>query len=73
MLLVVSECEKAMIISTVITVNVREYLTEKAIAKNIFVINVLGPIINVASTLLNEFQIIILVLCGILTKNTLRE
>lgn len=50
----VSECEKAMIISTVITVNVREYLTEKAIAKNIFVINVLGPIINVASTLLNE-------------------
>ncbi|MBS5928671.1 MAG: kinase/pyrophosphorylase [Clostridium sp.] len=50
----VSQCEKAMIISTVITVNVREYLTEKAIAKNIFVINVLGPIINVASTLLNE-------------------
>ena len=38
-----------MIISTVITVNVREYLTEKAIAKNIFVINVLGPIINVAN------------------------
>ena len=47
----VSECEKAMIVSTIITVNVREYLTQKAIAKNIFVINVLGPIINVASSL----------------------
>lgn len=46
--------QKAMIVSTVITVNVREYLTQKAIEKNIFVINVLGPIINVASTLLNE-------------------
>lgn len=49
----VEQCEKAMIISTIITVNVREYLTEKAIGKNIFVNNVLGPIINVASTLLN--------------------
>lgn len=43
----------AMIISTIITVNVREYLTEKAIYKNIFVNNVLGPVINVASTILN--------------------
>jgi regulator of PEP synthase PpsR (kinase-PPPase family) len=50
----VDECEKAMIISTIITVNVREYLTQKAIEKNIFVINVLGPIINVAATLLNK-------------------
>ena len=50
----VDECEKAMIISTIITVNVREYLTEKAIGKNIFVNNVLGPVINVASTLLNK-------------------
>lgn len=47
-------CEKAMIVSTIITVSVREYLTEKTIEKNIFVINVLGPIINVASTLLNS-------------------
>ncbi len=46
--------QKAMIVSTIITVNVREYLTQKAIEKNIFAINVLGPIINVASTLLNE-------------------
>ena len=50
----VDECEKAMIISTIITVNVREYLTEKAICKGIFVNNVLGPIINVASTILNK-------------------
>jgi regulator of PEP synthase PpsR (kinase-PPPase family) len=50
----VDECEKAMIISTIITVNVREYLTEKAIGKNIFVNNVLGPVINVAATLLNK-------------------
>jgi len=48
------ECEKAMVISTIITVNVREYLTEKAIGKNIFVNNVLGPVINVAATLLNK-------------------
>ena len=50
----VDECEKAMIISTIITVNVREYLTEKAIGRNIFVNNILGPEINVASTLLNK-------------------
>lgn len=49
----VKKCEKAMIISTIITVNVREYLTEKAIGNNIFVNNVLGPVINVASTLLD--------------------
>lgn len=46
--------EKAMIISTIITVNVREYLTQKAISKNIFVNNVLGPIVNVTSTILNK-------------------
>lgn len=51
---VVDECEKAMIVSTIVTANVREYLTEKAIEKNIFVVNVLGPIINVASTLLDK-------------------
>lgn len=50
----IEECDKAMIISTIINVNVREYLTEKAITKNVFVNNVLGPIINVASTLLNK-------------------
>ena len=49
----VEKSEHAMIISTIITVNVREYLTEKAIYKNIFVNNVLGPVINVASTILN--------------------
>ncbi len=49
-----SKVEKAMIVSTIITVNVREYLTQKATEKNVFVINVLGPIINVASTLINK-------------------
>lgn len=46
--------DRVMVVSTIISVKVREYLTEKAIGKNVFVINVLGPIINVASTLLNK-------------------
>ena len=46
--------EKVMIVSTIISVNVREYLTQKAIDKNVYVVNVLGPIINVTSTLLNK-------------------
>lgn len=50
---VVSEYEKVILVSTIITVNVREYLTQKAMEKNISVMNVLGPIINVASTILN--------------------
>ena len=49
-----SKVEKAMIVSTIITVNIREYLTEKAIENNITVVNVLGPIINVASSILNQ-------------------
>ena len=43
-----------MIVSTIITVNVREYLTQKAIESNVTVVNVLGPIINVASSILNQ-------------------
>ena len=35
-----------MIVSTIITVNVREYLTQKCVENNISVVNVLGPIIN---------------------------
>lgn len=53
-MIALAECDKAMIVSTIITVNVREFLTQKAVEKNIFVINVLGPIINVASTLLEK-------------------
>lgn len=49
----VVQCESAMIVSTVITVNVREYLTQKCVELNISVVNVLGPIINVASSILN--------------------
>ncbi|ELC8444132.1 kinase/pyrophosphorylase [Clostridium perfringens] len=51
----IEECETCMIVSTIITVNVREYLTQKCIEKNINIINVLGPIINVASTILNQY------------------
>ena len=47
------ECERVIIVSTIITVNVREYLTQKAMEKNISVMNVLGPIINIASNILN--------------------
>lgn len=50
---VMSEKDK-MIVSTIITVNVREYLTQKCIEKNISVVNVLGPILNVASSILNK-------------------
>lgn len=45
--------DKVIIVSTIITVNVREYLTQKAMEKNISVMNILGPIINIASTILN--------------------
>lgn len=50
---IATECENVIIVSTIITVNVREHLTQKAMEKNILVMNVLGPIINVASTILN--------------------
>lgn len=50
----IDDYEKVMIVSTIISVNVREYLTQKAIDKNVYVVNVLGPIINVTSTLLNK-------------------
>ncbi|MGG7145144.1 pyruvate, water dikinase regulatory protein [Clostridium nigeriense] len=50
----VNECERCIIVSTIITVKVREYLTQKCLEKNISVINVLGPIVNVASSILNR-------------------
>lgn len=50
----IKSCEKALIVSTIITVNVREYLTQKCIESNLSIINVLGPIINVASSILNK-------------------
>ncbi|MGL5345908.1 MAG: pyruvate, water dikinase regulatory protein [Peptostreptococcaceae bacterium] len=50
----VESCEKFMIVSTIISVNIREYLTQKGVEKNISVVNVLGPIINVASTIINK-------------------
>ncbi|WP_300382185.1 pyruvate, water dikinase regulatory protein [Clostridium sp.] len=53
MIEVTNEKDK-MIVSTIITVNVREYLTQKCIENNISVVNVLGPILNVASSILNK-------------------
>ena len=50
----IKECERAMIVSTIITVNVREYLTQKCVESNLSVINVLGPTINIASSLLDQ-------------------
>ena len=50
---VAEKCEKVIIVSTIITVNVRECLTQRAMEKNITVMNVLGPILNVASQILN--------------------
>jgi regulator of PEP synthase PpsR (kinase-PPPase family) len=51
----IDECEICMVVSTIITVNVREFLTARCIEKNINIINVLGPIISVASTLLQTY------------------
>jgi len=50
----IKECSRAMIVSTIITVKVREYLTQKGIENNLSVVNVLGPIINVASSMLDK-------------------
>ena len=69
----IRECEKSMIVSTIITVNVREYLTQKCVESNLSVINVLGPIINVASSLMINSHNIIQGLCGKLTRLTLKE
>lgn len=50
----INECERCIVVSTIITVKVREYLTQKCLEKNISIINVLGPIVNVASSILNR-------------------
>lgn len=50
----IREIKNVMVVSTIITVNVREYLTEKGVENNIWVVNVLGPIINVSSSILNK-------------------
>lgn len=49
----IEQYDKKIIVSTIITVNVREYLTQKCVEKNISVINVLGQVLNVASSILN--------------------
>lgn len=46
--------EEVMVVSTIITVSIREYLTQKCVENNINIINVLGPIINVVSSLMKE-------------------
>lgn len=50
----INECKRCIVVSTIITVKVREYLTQKCLEKNISIINVLGPIVNVASSILNR-------------------
>lgn len=46
--------EESIIISTIITVDVREFLTQKGAENNIPVINILGPILSIASSKLNK-------------------
>ena len=45
---------KAMVISTIIMVDVKEFLVQRCVEKGIFVSNVLGPGIGLASKLLNK-------------------
>ncbi|SHJ80732.1 hypothetical protein SAMN02745248_00983 [Hathewaya proteolytica DSM 3090] len=45
--------EKSMVVSTIVLADVREFLTQKCVEKNISITNVLGPIMNVAARLLN--------------------
>ncbi|WP_291634818.1 pyruvate, water dikinase regulatory protein [Clostridium sp.] len=45
---------KAMVISTIIMVEVKEFLVQRCVEKGIFVSNVLGPGIGLASKLLNK-------------------
>lgn len=49
----IEQYDNKIIVSTIITVNVREYLTQKCVEKNVSVINVLGQVLNVASSILN--------------------
>lgn len=51
----VEACKEKMVVSTIITVSIREYLTQKGVENNITVVNILGPIINVASTIINKY------------------
>ena len=45
---------KAMVISTIIMINIREFLVQSCLEKGIFVSNVLGPGMGLASKLLNK-------------------
>jgi regulator of PEP synthase PpsR (kinase-PPPase family) len=49
----IDEPQKCMIVSTIITVDVRKHLLERCIAKNIHVMNILGACINMAANLMN--------------------
>ncbi|MGE5628415.1 MAG: pyruvate, water dikinase regulatory protein [Solirubrobacterales bacterium] len=49
----IEDYSKAMIISTIITLDVRKYLVSKCVENNIHVINVLGSCISMASMMLN--------------------
>lgn len=46
--------EKVIIVSTIVLADVREFLTQRCIGKGIAIVNVLGPIMNVTSSLIGE-------------------
>lgn len=48
------EVESSIVVSTIINVQIREYLTQVGLENNVSVINVLGPILNIASMKLGK-------------------
>ncbi|MBU3174445.1 pyruvate, water dikinase regulatory protein [Clostridium estertheticum] len=50
----IEDNSKAMIISTIIMVDVKEFLVQRCVEKGVFISNILGPVIGLASKLLNK-------------------
>lgn len=48
------EVKSSIVVSTIINVQIREYLTQVGLENNVSVINILGPILNIASMKLNK-------------------
>lgn len=49
----IAKIERKIIVSTIITLEVREYLSKKCYEEDIYIMNVLGPIIESVSSMLN--------------------
>lgn len=45
----IDEPQRCMVISTIITVDLRKYMVDRCVAKNLHIMNVLGPCINMAA------------------------